>query len=166
MTTTNHTATTSTTAITSFGTLRGTLDRGVIVFRGVPYARPPLGSLRFASPQCPDSWTGVRRADRFGSPAMQPANPVNGRMALSGPDEDCLYLNVWTPAVDNRRRPVLVWLHGGAFTFGAGSKPTFHGATLARHGDVVVITINYRLGLFGWSAWYRCMWRSAADERQ
>ena len=81
---------------------------------------------------------------------MQPVNPVNGRAAFGEPDEDCLYLNVWKPATGDGRRPVMVWLHGGAFTFGAGSRPSYHGSALARRGDVVVVTINYRLGVFGW----------------
>jgi para-nitrobenzyl esterase len=80
---------------------------------------------------------------------MQPASPALGERLVDETDEDCLSLNVWTPALDDRRRPVLVWLHGGAFMLGAGSGPTCRGAALARRGDVVVVTINYRLGLFG-----------------
>lgn len=136
---------------TSYGDLQGTADRGVTVFRGVPYARPPLGPLRFAPPQPPAAWTGLRDATEFGPPAMQVANVVTGRQSPGpAPSEDCLTLNIWTPSVDDRRRPVMVWLHGGAFTFGSGSSPTQQGAVLARRGDVVVVTINYRLGLFGY----------------
>jgi para-nitrobenzyl esterase len=81
---------------------------------------------------------------------MQGANPVNQtRLAHSAMSEDCLYLNVWTPATDHARRPVLVWLHGGAFLFRTGSQPLFNGARLAARGDVVAVTLNYRLGLFG-----------------
>src|SRR5215212_1971560 len=143
--------TTTTTARTGYGDLQGTIDRGVTVFRGVPYARPPVGPLRFAPPQPPDAWTRVRDATAFGPPAMQGANVVTGGQSASlAPSEDCLTLNIWTPVVDDGRRPVLVWLHGGAFMFGAGSNPMTHGAALARRGDVVVVTINYRLGLFGY----------------
>src|SRR5215213_513551 len=108
---------------TSHGTLSGTTQDGVAVFRGIPYAQPPVGLLRFAPPQPPAPWTGVRDATAFGLPAMQAANPVTGQQALAAPSEDCLTLNVWTPALDDARRPVLVWLHGGAFTMGAGSMP-------------------------------------------
>ncbi len=96
------------------------------------------------------AWDGVREAHTYGPAAMQGGNPVD--TDESGPpemSEDCLYLNVWTPATDDARRPVLVWLHGGAFLFSAGSQPLFNGARLAARGDVVVVTLNYRLGLFG-----------------
>lgn len=141
---------TTTSTRTSYGSLRGVTEDGLVVFRGVPYARPPLGDLRFAPPQPPEAWTGVRDATVFGPSPMQPTNPVTGQQAGGTPSEDCLTLNVWTPDTDGGRRPVLVWIHGGAFTFGAGSRATCHGAVLARRGDVVVVTINYRLGLFGY----------------
>ena len=112
------TMTTTTTATTSFGRLRGAVDNGVVVFRGIPYAQPPLGPLRFAPPVRPKGWSGTRSAERFGPAPMQPANPVNGRSAPGECGEDCLYLNVWTPGVDDQRRPVMVWFHGGAFLFG------------------------------------------------
>jgi len=142
--------TATTTTMTSYGELRGEPHRGVVVFRGIPYARPPVGEWRFARPQAPDRWPNLRNADTFGPAAMQPANPVSGRAALSEVSEDCLYLNIWTPALEDQRRPVLVWLHGGAFTFGAGSLPKYDGAALARRGDLVVVTVNYRLGIFGY----------------
>ena len=133
------------------GRVRGVAEGGLAVFRGIPYARPPVGPRRFGPPEPPETWTGTRDAARFG-----PSAPQNG--ALIGPimslgigrtSEDCLYLNVWTPAADRRRRPVLVWIHGGAFLLGSGSQMLYDGATLARRGDVVVVTINYRLGAFG-----------------
>jgi para-nitrobenzyl esterase len=140
-----------TTATTTSGLLRGTTDDGVMVFRGIPYARPPVGPLRFAPPQPPAPWNGVREAKTFGPPAMQAASPASaGQSVGSAPSEACLTLNGWTPAVDTRRRPVLVWLHGGAFLIGAGSMPMYRGAALAARGDVVVVTLNYRLGLFGY----------------
>jgi para-nitrobenzyl esterase len=140
--------TTIPTATTSFGTLLGVVDHGVVAFRAVPYAQPPIGPLRFAPPARPNGWSGVRSAERFGPAPIQPANPVNGRGAPAECGEDCLYINVWTPWVDDQRRPVMVWFHGGAFLFGAGS--SYNGAALARRGNVVVVTVNYRLGLFGW----------------
>ena len=90
------------------------------------------------------------RGDDLGPPAMQAASPPVPGKRGSAPSEDCLTLNVWTPAADTRRRPVLVWLHGGAFMLGAGSMPMYRGAALAPGGDVVVVTLNYRLGLFGY----------------
>lgn len=140
-----------TTATTTAGLLRGTTDDGVLVFRGIPYARPPLGALRFAPPQPPAPWNGVREATAFGPAPLQAASPVSpGQSVGSAQSEDCLSLNVWTPATDGARRPVLVWLHGGAFVIGAGSMPMYRGAELAARGDVVVVTVNYRLGLFGY----------------
>jgi para-nitrobenzyl esterase len=137
---------------TSSGWIEGDRDGDVLVFRGIPYARPPQGGLRLHAPLPPEPWTGVREAKAFGASA--PQNP--GRLAalLGNPSEvfaeDCLYLNVWTPTADAARRPVMVWLHGGSFTTGSGSQPIYHGARLARRGDVVVVTINYRLGALGY----------------
>ena len=136
---------------TRYGSLQGMEDGGVAVFRGIPFARPPVGPLRFRPPERPEPWSGVRDATRFGPAALQaesPAAQVLG-IILDKTDEDCLYLNVWTPAADGQRRPVMVWIHGGAFVIGAGSQALYNGAALARRGDVVVVTINYRLGLFG-----------------
>jgi para-nitrobenzyl esterase len=144
-------ATTTTTARTNYGNLRGVAENGVAIFRGIPYARPPVEQFRFAPPQPADGWTGTRDATIFGPRALQPA--VAASAGLNTPaeqSEDCLTLNVWTPGVDNAHRPVMVYLHGGAFLTGAGSWPMYNGATLARRGDVVVVTINYRLGLFGY----------------
>ena len=133
------------------GTLRGLTERGLAVFRGIPFAAPPLGPLRFMPPGPPARWAGVREAVRFGRAAAQNA-------ALAGPllslgigrtGEDCLYLNVWTPRADRGRRPVLVWIHGGAFVLGAGSQTLYDGSGLARRGDVVIVTINYRMGALG-----------------
>ena len=142
---------------TTFGSLRGSEEDGVLCFRGIPYARPPVGELRFRAPEPPEPWQGVKEALEFGPPAMQTAEPA-ARSVLSGmfgPDgretsEDCLSLNVWTPGVDGGRRPVMVWIHGGGFTSGSGSTPLYDGAALARRGDVVVVTLNYRLGALGY----------------
>jgi para-nitrobenzyl esterase len=136
---------------TEQGRIAGTREGEVLVFRGIPYAKPPVGPLRLGAPLAPEPWTGVRPAQRFSAAA--PQNP--GRLAalLGAPTEtfaeDCLYLNVWTPAADGARRPVLVWLHGGSFTTGSGSQPIYDGARLAARGDVVVVTVNYRLGALG-----------------
>jgi len=135
---------------TSHGKLAGIEAEGVCVFRGIPYARPPLGGLRFRPPEPPEAWAGVREAQAFGPSA--PQNQSMLRMVSFGVgknSEDCLSLNVWTPAIDAQRRPVLVWIHGGAFSIGSGSQPIYDGAHLARRGDVVVVTLNYRLGALG-----------------
>lgn len=124
---------------------------GVTAWLGIPYAEPPVGRLRFRPPQPPKPWTGVRPAERYGGAAIQ--SGLLGRAARdlgSGVGEDCLYLNVWSPtaaSVDTGLRPVLVWVHGGSFTSGSGA--LYDGAPLAALGDMVVVTLNYRLGVFG-----------------
>ena len=133
------------------GVLEGTVDSasGVLVFRGIPYATPPLGALRWRPPRPPRHWTGVRAADRLGHNCMQgqPYSDIDPYTA--GVSEDCLYLNVWTSSLGQRaHRPVMVWIHGGGFFAGFGGEERHNGATLAKKGAVVV-TLNYRLGPFG-----------------
>jgi para-nitrobenzyl esterase len=128
----------------------GTTD-DVRVYKGIPFAAPPLGELRWRSPQSPAHWDGVRKADQFSPVCMQ---QQRGPAAAAGPapSEDCLYLNVWTAAKSaSERRPVIVWTYGGGFTGGAGSLPMYDGDALAKKGAVVV-TYNYRLGIFGFLA--------------
>ena len=121
---------------------------GVRVFKGVPFAAPPVGDLRWKGPKAPAAWTGVRAADKFGAQCMQRSGP--GGAAASTPSEDCLYLNIYTAAkAASDKRPVMVWIHGGALTSGAGS--IYDGETLAKKG-VVLVTVNYRLGIFGFFA--------------
>ena len=139
---------------TRSGKLEGTRSRGVRVFRGIPYAEPPVEGLRFRPPEPVRRWRGIRSATRFGpaAPQSSPLLLLVRRLAGTGTgsqSEDCLYLNVWTPAADRRRCPVLVWIHGGAFVMGSGSAGLYSGVHLARRGDVVVVTINYRLGALG-----------------
>lgn len=138
---------------TSFGRLRGQVASGVHAFRGIPFARPPVGDLRWRAPEPPAPWAGVRDALEFGPCAIQSTLPgAVGELigiATHETSEDCLYLNVWTPAPDAARRPVMVWIHGGGNTVGAGSQPRINGEHLARIGDVVVVTLNYRLGALG-----------------
>ena len=136
---------------TAAGGLRGVRRGTVTAWQGVPYAAPPVGPLRFRPPQPVTAWSGVRPADRFGSAATQSGSlGGSGRRLGSGQGEDCLYLNVYAPAAaatDGRSRPVLVWVHGGAYTSGSGA--LYDGAPLAELGDLVVVTVNYRLGVFG-----------------
>ena len=138
---------------TSFGRVRGATENGVHVFRGIPFAKPPVGDLRWRAPVPPDPWAGTREAVAFGPCAVQSIIPGDrGELigiATHEVSEDCLYLNVWTPNPDDARRPVMVWIHGGGNTVGAGSQPRVNGEHLARIGDVVVVTLNYRLGALG-----------------
>lgn len=129
------------------GRLRGSTEGGVRIFRGVPYARPPVGPLRWRPPAELPAWRGERDATRFGAACMQPASPFYSHPAVS---EDCLFLNVWAPK-DSRNAPVLVWIHGGSLVSGAGSDAITDGSRFARQG-LVVVSINYRLGPFGWLA--------------
>jgi para-nitrobenzyl esterase len=136
---------------TAGGSLEGTRDKGVSSFLGVPYAAPPTGERRFLPPQPAPGWAGVARATEFGPMAMQ---LTGGRQSALGgspgveASEDCLTLNVWTPG-ESGRRPVMVWLHGGGYSVGNSSRDLYNGANLARRDDVVVVSANHRLGLFG-----------------
>lgn len=145
------------------GVLQGAVDQGVPVFRGVPFAAPPVGRLRWAPPVAAPAWTGVREASRFGASCPQALAP-GGRdpwtteyMAPAEPgiSEDCLFLNIWTPATPGARPagrlPVLLFIHGGGYNEGAGSVAVYNGARLAKKG-VVVVNLNYRLRLLGFMA--------------
>jgi para-nitrobenzyl esterase len=138
-------------AETGFGPVRGSLDGRVKSWKGIRYAAPPLGDLRFRAPEPPERWTEVADATSFGPACPQPEIP-NVPLDLGAPQgEDCLSLNIWA-ASDIRpgdRKPVMVWLHGGAYVLGSGSQPLYDGRRLAGGGDVVVVTVNYRLGAFG-----------------
>ncbi len=124
----------------------------VRVFKGIPFASPPVGNLRWRAPQPPAHWDGIRAADQFGPICMQAQAAGRGGAAPPKMSEDCLYLNVWTAAKSaSDKHPILVWLHPGGFTSGAGSQPGFDGEALAKKG-LVVVTINYRLGIFGFFA--------------
>ena len=143
-------------AHTTCGDLRGVVGDGVIRFRNVPYAEPPVSRRRFAPPAPPKPWTGLRDATRHGPIAPQPQSRLRLAMGDFSPrdqDEDCLTLTIATPAADAARRPVLVWLHGGAWLSGAGSLDWYDGGALARAGDVVVVGVNYRLGPLGFLHW-------------
>ena len=145
---------------TNNGKVRGVAGDGVNIFKGIPYAGPADDMRRFAPPARPEPWPGVRDALEYGPTAMQDPDafglppeliallPVREAVPM---DENCLVLNVWTPAVnDGGRRPVMFWCHGGAFIAGSGSSAWYEGTDLCRKGDVVVVTINHRLGAFGY----------------
>src|SRR5438132_10368705 len=134
---------------TAYGRLRGTRKGDLITFKGIPYAGPVSGENRFKAPQPLVPWTGVRDAFTPGPPSFQPKRPSFG-VDEPFPSEDCLVLNIWTPAVDQRRRPVLFYNHGGGFVIGSGSTWYQDGSNLAREYDVVVVANNHRLGLLGY----------------
>ena len=134
---------------TAYGKLRGVREAGVSIFRGVPYAGRVSGDRRFRRPAPLEPWTGVRDALRLGPPSIQPPRSTYG-LNEPPPDEDCLVLNVWTPATDGGKRPVMFYNHGGGFVTGSGGSTGQDGANLARHFDVVVVETNHRLGLLGY----------------
>ncbi|QHM71062.1 carboxylesterase/lipase family protein [Mixta intestinalis] len=139
---------------TAEGALRGTVDDGVFVFKGIPYAAPPVGALRWRGPKPVAPWQGVRDALQWGNASWQNREYcVLAGGGEPGPlSEDCLYLNVWTPDMEPARSlPVMVWIHGGGFSIGAGGLPPYNGRALAARG-VVLVTLNYRLGHLGFFA--------------
>ncbi|WP_267388175.1 carboxylesterase family protein [Sphingomonas sp. GC_Shp_3] len=133
------------------GSLNGSEAAGVAVFKGIPYAAPPVGTLRWRAPAAAPTWSGVRQAAAYG-PVCPQAHVTWAGHDLDRTSEDCLTLNVWTPHAEvGARLPVLVWFHGGGYTAGAGSQSTYEGSRLARRGAVIV-TVNYRLGVLGYLA--------------
>ena len=134
----------STLVETDAGTIEGTIENGIKVFKGVPFAAPPVGDLRWKAPQPVVPWDGVRKTDKFGPACPQPQNLPQS--------EDCLYLNIWTPAnYASEKLPVMVWIHGGGFSMGAPLESTYFGEKLTREG-VIYISVAYRLGVLGFLA--------------
>jgi para-nitrobenzyl esterase len=142
---------------TASGRVRGLTSDGVHVFKGIPYGASTAGANRFMPPRKPEPWTGVRETIAYAGRSPQAAaNPQRPELAtVWGPvdtlavGEDCLTLHVWTPPLDNAKRPVMVWLHGGAFSYGSANSPRYDSTRLARRNDVVVIAVNHRLNVFG-----------------
>ena len=144
---------------TSWGKVRGTIIEAVAAFKAIPYAAPPMGALRFLPPKQPEPWPGVRDATVYAGRAPQAGLRAGTRPELetfsgapdNSPDsEDCLTLHVWSPSTtDGGQRPVMVWLHGGAFSYGSANSERLRGSRLAKRGDVVVVTVNHRLNIFG-----------------
>ena len=145
------------------GWLQGYVDGNVKVFKGIPYAAPPVGPRRFKHPEEPEKWRGVRKATQYGAASIQhvmddenlPAN-VHGVPQFMMPsqyEEDCLYLNVWTPAKSEEDKlPVFLWIHGGGMVAGSGCEVVCDGIGFAKRKDIIVVTINYRLGFYGFFA--------------
>ena len=137
---------------TSAGRVRGRIEKGIAVFRGIPFAKPPIGPLRFQAPESPAPWDGVRDAAEFGPAA--PQAPMMAEGGQPGPPADTtgdwLTVNVWTPDPAAARLPVLVWIYGGAYMFGASSEPGYDGTPFAQ-GGAVFVSLNYRLGVEGFA---------------
>ena len=149
------TAATGPVAVTEYGKVAGSVERGIASWKGVPFAAPPVGELRWRAPQPAASWEGVRDATAYSADCMQLPFPSDAAPLGTTPAEDCLYLNVWSPTTKAGARarkagklPVIVWIYGGGFVNGGSSPPTYSGAPLAKQGAVVV-SFNYRLGRFG-----------------
>jgi para-nitrobenzyl esterase len=154
----NGTSMSGVVAETASGKIRGTAVEDIRIFKGIPYGGPTSGKHRFMPPTKPAPWTGVRDALAYGpsapqrNPGARPAQSSTSGQGLGKEDEDCLVLNVFTRGADaGRKRPVMVWLHGGGFATGSGSSPVYDGTNLARGGDVVVVTVNHRLNAFGYT---------------
>jgi para-nitrobenzyl esterase len=143
----------SSTIKTKSGKVQGKSEGPVHIYLGIPYAAPPVGPLRWKPPVPAGKWKGVRAATEFGSHCMQPTLYKDMIFRDPGISEDCLNLNVWTPATDkNAKLPVMVWIYGGGFIAGGSSEPRQDGTNLAKNGGVVVVSMNYRLGIFGFFA--------------
>ena len=131
--------------------MKGIKENGIVIFKGIPYAEPPINELRFSPPVAKKPWDKVFEAIKYGSCSYQGYTQLEDFTGKLQPEsEDCLNLNVWTPNIDNKKRPVMFWIHGGAFIMGGGIDSMYDGSALAWRGDVVVVTINYRLGALGY----------------
>jgi para-nitrobenzyl esterase len=133
------------------GKISGATDQGVISWKGIPFAAPPVGALRWRAPQPAMAWNGTRETTAYGSDCMQLPFPSDAAPTGTVPSEDCLYLNVWKPARSHGKLPVVVWIYGGGFVNGGASPATYSGAPLARQG-MVFVSFNYRLGRLGFFA--------------
>jgi para-nitrobenzyl esterase len=133
---------------TKLGKIQGYIYEEISIFKGIPFAEPPVGELRLKNPLPRNPWDGILDTVRFGPEAPQPYNINTPLPRPTQSEKDCLTLNIWTPGIDNNRRPVMVWIHGGAHLYGSNSRAMYYGSNLVRRGNVVVITINYRLGPF------------------
>jgi para-nitrobenzyl esterase len=138
-------------ATTTQGKVRGSIEAGTAVFLGIPYAAPPVGEARFAPPAPPERWEGIRAALAYGATALQPEQEFTLIPEPTVPGDNCLNLNVFTPDLGASALPVLVWIHGGGFFAGCSASPWYRGHRFARHG-VVLVSINYRLGIEGFLA--------------
>ncbi len=136
---------------TTSGKIQGFKENELVIFKGIPYAEPPVNELRFSPPVAKKPWDDILDATKYGHCSYQGYTQLEDFTGKLLPEsEDCLNLNIWTPEIDNKKRPVMFWIHGGAFLMGGGIDPMYDGSALAKRGDVVVVTINYRLGALGY----------------
>ena len=141
----------STIAETTSGPIQGRIKDDMLLFAGIPYAAAPIGDLRFAAPQAHAGWSEVLVATKFGPAAPQiPSGGMTDNTPVNW-NEDCLFLNISTPALDDKKRPILFWIHGGGYRTGQGAIPWYNGRNFASNGDIVVVSINYRIGAFGFA---------------
>src|SRR5215813_3584183 len=135
---------------TTYGKVQGLEQGAITVWKGIPFAHPPIVHRRFLPPQPLHPWSGVLDATQFGRAALQTTRlGTASTVDRSSTSEDCLSLNIWSPGADQQKRPVMVYIHGGGFVFGSGSEPLYDGTSFATQHDIVVVTCNYRLGLLG-----------------
>lgn len=143
---------------TRYGKVQGREQGSISVWKGIPFAQPPTGQRRFRAPQPPEPWTGVRETTTFSPMAPQVSAVGASMVGAIGAEraveqrpmsEDCLYLNIWSPGTDQEKHPVMVYIHGGAFTLGSASDPWYDGTSFAARHNIVVVTLNYRLGILG-----------------
>ena len=137
---------------TNSGKIQGYIDNGLQIFKGIPYTAPPIDELRFSPPKPAEPWNGVLDATNFGPFPLQGASALEMFLGRASPqsEENCLTLNIWTPSTDDADRPVMFWIHGGGFINGGSSVPVYDGLNLAKRGNIVIVTINYRLGALGY----------------
>ena len=138
---------------TVYGIVNGAVDptTNIVAWKGMPYAKPPVGELRWRAPQKPDSWAGIHQATEFGMPCKQfLLNPATSALTTQGSSEDCLTINIWRPNTSEKNLPVYFWIYGGGNSIGYTSDPLYDGAGLAQHANAVFVSINYRVGPFGW----------------
>src|SRR5579884_3731748 len=145
-------------AETRYGKVQGYEQGSISVWKGIPFAQPPTGSRRFRAPQPPQPWMGVRETTTFSPMAPQVQERGASMVGAIGAEravglrpmsEHCLYLNIWSPGTEGEKRPVMVWLHGGAFTLASASEPWYDGTSFAAKHNIVVVSLNYRLGILG-----------------
>ena len=136
---------------TKQGLVRGARERAVYAWKGIPYALPPIGKYRFKPPHPPEPWDGIRDAARYGAVPCQSDGYLISQFGEKSyvMSEDCLNLNIWSPAADGGKRPVLVWFYGGSYVSGTANAPLYNGASFAERGDLVFVGVNYRLGILG-----------------
>lgn len=137
---------------TKSGKIQGYRENGLDIYKGIPFAEAPIDDLRFCPPVAKKNWEGILEASEYGPSSFQPTSEFSEMLGKLPPEsEDCLNLNIWTPGSDSQRRPVMFWIHGGSFDWGGGATEFYDGAALANRGNIVVVTINYRLGALGYS---------------